>query len=706
MNSIHRDFNMQPYKQALSQLKDEASKDRMVTPAIIAEFFAELCKQTHARTVLDPNAQFGAVTFEVCKKTNAQITSLCRLKAEYETTSLLSSSNMKIIYFDVTRCDIGGKYEIIVSDLLFGGNQDKDYFNLKVMEKCADILSDSGTIAATFLASVFDISRYRKAFSELEERGLHIACVIDLPSGTYSPYSQAPTKIILFSKHPRKERFIAQLSSADKINVILDAYINSNLSSEAKDGCYIDSTIFPDFVSLERNRKISKLTDAWDGDFVVLSEVALSFKVPNTIENEENSIFIPTVGLSEIITESSRLKMSERNYIQALLNPEKILARFAAFFFNSPTGQAILSEYINYHSRLTRERAMNLPVALFDVETQINILDTSNTIDQLESKLISAKKNLQKKPSDFNTVKGEVKKIVKTNSLKDWENELPFPLATILHTYLTKRKKERKRETSLEFFEALAEYISTILLSVANEVHRHDQSPSVFSKSDYGKLIERPITFGTWTTLNTSIAKKLRKLQSNNTDDYSAPPFSLREWKIIECLSNESLHDHLNAARIERNKYAHGVKISESLLREQVEYLNSLLIKIRNVSSVFFEETLLVKPGPCINRSGFYENDIEVVLGESDRFKESTLRVNFPLDVNSLYLNFVKSERVIKLPPLFILEQTDDSTGHACYFFSGIDTDTILHKSYHYHCKPEHLTPDRTLLADVEDICK
>ena len=105
--------------------------------------------------------------------------------------------------------------------------------------------------------------------------------------------------------------------------------------------------------------------------------------------------------------------------------------------------------------------------------------------------------------------------------LEQWIETLPFPLASILWASYSSFNYEHKVDYLLDFFEALSEFIFTLLLSglATNKLIIQQEVVQIFKKEEEFSRdwFEKP-SFGTWNSLGKELARLVKNRLNNKYD--------------------------------------------------------------------------------------------------------------------------------------------------------------------------------------------
>jgi hypothetical protein len=154
-----------------------------------------------------------------------------------------------------------------------------------------------------------------------------------------------------------------------------------------------------------------------------------------------------------------------------------------------------------------------------------------------------------------------------------WTGTLPFPLASVLWLYLAEPEPATKVELLLRFFESLAQFSATVLLSagMSDPVFSTDNRSDWFGGAPGGPwpLDLRLPTFGTWVELTKRLASTGRQMLEDHGDeaDRYLKLFTAIDSDLIEALVSKKLDEILQHARVRRNEWiGHGGRTNPQVL--------------------------------------------------------------------------------------------------------------------------------------------
>jgi len=442
--------------------------------------------------------------------------------------------------------------------------------------------------------------------------------------------------------------------------------------------------------------------------------------------NQENSIFIPLIGTSNVVDSLENITLKPQNYAQVIIDPARANVRFVSQFLNSEFGKEIIELHKSGAAipKLNKQTLKKLPVIVPDLYTQKTVLDIEaritaeqNTLLGLESELEQLRRDLWAKLQSAEDVNQRLSTFYKqltctkkhsADSLDKWFETLPFPLSSILRAWQATPSSDFKTKYDhlLNFFEAVAELLSIILLSAFNSnqalFESHSQKLSESMKK-YDLSFQRT-SFGTWKMVVEYLGKQTRELLKKKQEDrklcmelFADPSLCLP--KVISSLEVTSILSNTNKMRNNWKGHTGIVGHEEAKLRN--EQLLGEVQKLRDIMADVWDEIELIRLINCVPRSGVFENEVAVLTGSNSEFLKETRRMLTLLDADHLYLSKKGSDKALKLLPLIQVGSSPSSAKNACYFYNRADKDGLRFISYHFVDQPERIMSANTDMSSL-----
>lgn len=577
------------------------------------------------------------------------------------------------------------------------------------------------------VAPSFFISE-KSVFRRLDELGLRVSAAFALPAGLFTPLTNITTYLVVVSKGPQTPMFVAQLSGDGKSNdKAISNFLNGDDEGTLELGRFIDPTSFWGIDRLEFEDWIGGLEARLGSSLATLDSLITQLHVGRSgdhfeFKNLENAAYIPVVGNSDVVDSIEGFQITPQNYVQAVIDPLQSQAGFVASFLNSDVGREMrerMKSGVIPRLNSSSIRALKILVPPLSEQTEILELDSQlwsaqNVLQGLENELVDIRRALWSSFGDSET-EGRVRSFTArisdglgqqaAQSLEQWFETLPFPLASILRTWQATpdRTPEIKYRHLIQFFEATAEFLSVILLSAfsSNASVLELQRPSLLRALQGGRLAVESGTFGTWKAIVDNLGKQTRVLLQGKPEDRAlcAELFASSSLVLPAFVSDGRLSELLQRTNQLRNADVHGGIVGRQLAQRLNEILLSEVQNLRSITADTWEDTELVKPSSSILRRGVYENDLSVLMGSNTGFITRTRSMSTALDVESLYLLSAGAGRGLELLPLVRLGASQDTAQNAWYFFNRVEGKQVRYVSYHFVEESDYYGPVEDLKA-------
>lgn len=593
-------------------------------------------------------------------------------------------------------------------------------------------LSPSGVGLFVVTPSLF--FKQQSVFHRFSELGLGMEAALALPSGTFAPYTNISTYLVVVRRKPSTRMFVAQLSADTNTNRHVIANFGQGTEGDSLElGRFVEATAFRGF---EHLRASAAMTAAENRFGVQASNLADLGGVESGIKlgrpgNEfafqviENAIYIPIIGNSDVLESPGELTLKPQNYAQVVIDPARSNSRFVARFLNSELGKELREQTkTGFIPKLNKRTLSELRVFVPDLQTQrlmleieTRIMAEQGTVMALQNEIVELRRELWRNPKAAPQVQERIDGLARrltgkikqhaSESLSQWFETLPFPLASILRAWQATPSQDFKTKCDhlLHFFEGTCEFVSVILLSAFSSnqavfsAHRQKLSEKMFEKN----LSYNRSSFGTWKLVVEYLGSQTRKLlnetgkkpeDAKNDRLLCADMFADPSLSLPDALGRKELAAVFATTAKMRNDWrGHGGVVGQ----EGAEVRNQLLLgevqKLREVIADTWAETQMIHALHCRPRRGEFENEVAVLMGSNNEFLKETRAMATWLDVERLYLLKRESGKALKLLPLIQVGPSPQSVKNACYFFSRLERDGARFVSYHFTDRPELTGP-------------
>jgi hypothetical protein len=658
-------------------------------PNLLAHVVARILDGRHTAVICDPWAGIGAMLATACAATHAA-------KA-LAFTQNESEAALGRVLVNAAKWQVGDPLEllntlktdvdIVASILPFGSMSDRTIVLKGLGGNKIEVRGDLGQLilaAAAMRLSADGIGLFvippsffisqRSVLRQFNSLGLSVEAALALPSGSFAPYTNIQTYLLIVRKRAFDRMFVAQLSSDTNTNI----QIVSNLAEGKEGGAlelgrFVEPLSFTGLNAIRTEEHFQTAEREYGAPALRLENLATAINLGRYGEDfkfhqHDNAIYVPLIGNNQVAVSLDELQLKLQNYVQVVIDPKQSNARFVAQFLNSNLGteNRELSKS-GFIPKLNKQTIRGLRVFVPDLETQKTLLEIEsriiaehNTLSGLQIELDEFRQELWSNPRsapDVNKsvialssrLSGDLKQYA-VAGLEQWFETLPFPLSSILRAWQATPSQDfkTKHEHLLHFFEGTAEFISVIFLSAyrSNEARFETHQQKLLDSMQKQKLSFEKATFGTWKFILEYLGSQTRQLLSGDKDARAlcADIFSDKALTLPEALCSKELAAIISTTNKLRNDWTgHGGMVGQDEARGRNEQLLGELQKLRDVMADAWAETQLIHALHTRARGGVFENEVAILMGSNSEFLKETRPMSIWLDVERLYLS--KKER-------------------------------------------------------------
>jgi hypothetical protein len=588
--------------------------------------------------------------------------------------------------------------------------------HLQVLQACL-LLSSQGEGLFVLPNAFFLNKSLQSVWSALPKLGLQVNAVLALPEGAFAPQTSISSNLVFISRKFTEQLFVGHLNPAQKLEPLLANLVQRRPGRVRELGMLVEPSSFTTWRDLALDEIIEGLGKKSGVAAVLLAEIADAINLGDRSEDagfpdRPNSVFLPLIGTSQAVTSKADFKIKPHNYVQIILRPDTASAEYLAGFFNSTLGRKVRERLTSgsYIPKITKKTLMTSSLFLPPIETQLEIVGTHRAIQELTLRLQDLEVALWSRPKEVKKVNRELSALGQRDSFETWMERLPFPLASILRRYQADAEADRKNEHLLNFFEAAAQFLTTLMLSASYlDKQFFDDNKAKWLGTD-GPLQRslRRSSFGDWVIIGERLAKDMRRLLSDKeTRDYCLGFFKTRRVDEIEALVSKELFGILKTVNAYRNDWkGHGGVVSRQEQRNRLDSLEEELIHIRKLLSHCFEEWSLISPGVSKYEGGLYDYKVRCLMGSNPIFQEIHVGTLVPMDVKKLYILDLSERNPLELLPFLRIMPSPKTAENACYFYNRIDKNNVRWISYHFEQESEIVNPDQAVFDLLQELEK
>jgi len=699
-------------------------------PSFIPEFVAACLEEFSPRSILDPWAGIGEMVAPLAKRFRTSVaiglspnaSSLEAARLLHENSGVDWRSGDPFALLD----NIDARFDAIVGcppwgwkprsiSLPCGDTEvalEDDSGNL-LMLKASMRLEPEGSGFFLLSPGFLAVRNQRGVRNNIRRFGLFVHAALSLPKGTFSPGTQVGATLVVIRRKRPDRMFVGELTpDHSRTAVLLKNMRESKEGQVPQLGVLVDPDSFRTFESLAAEREIAILAQESGLRPVPLAailkeEVGLTDSKKEEFPEKPNTVYLPLIGRSPAVSSSENFRLKPHNYAQLVLDSDKAAAAYVANFFNSTLGQKIRESLFSGVTipKITKSLLSGAQVYLPDLKTQVQSLGVESVITELSTQLDTLRRQLWNYPLRAKNIGKALKSLNRENDFETWMDSLPFPLASIIWAYHADPDIEHKISHLFHFFEALAEFTATVLLSCfAADKGFYTEECGAWIESD-PKFKDWFVTsnFGGWRILGERLAKAARRLLSDEKRQRCLELFGFPDPDFLEVLINKGQFAILSETNEYRDRWkGHGGVASPQDSRDHLTLLEDQLSKVRQLLSDRYSTALFLSPESCDYTEGVFTYQVKALMGSRSLFKKVTVRTLLPMDTRKLYILHSNQLRPVELLPFVRIMESPRTQQNACYFYNSIDGEKVRWISYHFESEAELLRPDSEVKTALE----
>lgn len=160
--------------------------------------------------------------------------------------------------------------------------------------------------------------------------------------------------------------------------------------------------------------------------------------------------------------------------------------------------------------------------------------------------------------------------------------------------------------------------------------------------------------------------------------------FHTDDQSLVKLLCQGEVYSILQRTCDFRNSWkGHSGITSEMLYSDHARVLREELAKLQERLSDFYDKIRLIRPISLKYEDGMFINNVEILTGSNSIFKKDEI-VGEALDRKKLYIQIVDTQKIVEVPPLFVLKNSPADVKNACYFYNRIEEKGSRYVSYHF----------------------
>ena len=332
--------------------------------------------------------------------------------------------------------------------------------------------------------------------------------------------------------------------------------------------------------------------------------------------------------------------------------------------------------------------ALVLPVP--DAVVQQQISETAAAVEAAAARVQRTADDLWRTPERHMELLRQVPRPPQQQTLAEWAQELPYPLATALWACEALRGNRHAAHRQLFlFWEATAMFTGTVLLSALDQDSglRETEMESLRAALSNQNLSMQRSTLGVWLVVTQRLGKRFRDMLDSDDPDERARVealFARAPDELLRALCSADLAAVLGRVVKRRNDWSgHGGATTDAVLDERNRWLVEQIEALRDIIDGTWAGAPLVRAGTASYEDGMFVYEVEIVMGLNTPFLTRTVTVGSPMTRGELYIVTDGAQRALGIEPFVQLRASPTSVQFACYFYNRLVGDEARLVSYH-----------------------
>lgn len=699
-------------------------EDQITEPALVDLAIQLLGDQNYER-VLDPTCGSGYLLKKVACAVGAKTVhgvewitqrseiarKLCGDEAEIYSGDLFSEPAIQ-----------ESKYDLIIAEPPMGvklnehqvftdshGIQHRN-FDTALIGRMLDYLDQQGKVLLFMAQGILFPNRLDHLNRVLESRGASVRTALYLPPSPHRNGVRIGRYLLEICHGETETVFTGEYSEDQKrTEILIENCLNNKRGSEPALGWSVPWKEFYGFPNVEYQWRFSRFIKKTGWSTVQAKAAFTEFKFvqrgqfeSGEIDPGPSGIFLkphrPFCALSngeEFFRKNPNIQRSL--YLE--VNPQVANRDYLIRWLNRP--------WENYHSfvsctwgrsnlrnSVTISEIKNSEFVLPSIADQELMVDGHDKIDGIQAELRELESALWGDPENIAETVQQIESVNQEDHFEDWNDTLPFPLASVLWRYHTAPHDPRKQlRALLHFFETFAAFMATVHLSAyqPRENLWQEFGPRISDKLNEINLSLKKPTFGTWKFIMDYLGSKSRKAFQGNKEeekDKIERIYATQNSNTLKALFDPQLNSHIqNAIRI-RNQQAHGGAMGRAQNEHVVRELKRMVDDLRGSMGRFWKNFELIQAGSMEYCGDVYQIQAKKLMGNRQPFASIQVESKFPLKTNQIYLFDKEARTGLHLLPLIIMGKSPEQQ-NICYIYNRAEANGPKYVSYHYEAESE-----------------
>jgi hypothetical protein len=700
-----------------------------VPPWLVA-FASRLLGARHITSVLDPFGGNGLAGATFARDLAlSQVDVLCSQPSNCIVPDPLRGRNVRYLFGPVSEHvkDLAPVYEAIASFPPIGQQRRRtsvvapdgssvelhDDPSMLELARVSPLLSQQGMVVWLVAPRFATENGQGSVRKKLHLLGLHASAMFHIPRGSFT-FMDMAAELVVLERHEWALVFVGEIpKDADAQDSLIRRFSRREQGATPSQGRLVNLDEYRGLESLESREALDRygqtpgLHPVPFSEAVISVDEAASEHTEEPVSSEPSAfVFLPKASMTPaLMGQATVVDPKRKSYVQLTVNRQVILPEYLVTFLDSREGHVFRRSLMSGSTtpRIDRSALQSSVLYLPPVTTQQDLAEGMNQIALLRADLNELESRLLSNPNDSPEIVRRLDAFDPGEGFGYWVESLPFPVATILRAYDVADDDKDKYELLLQFFEALAQLLATMLLSAWRSVPQLWESTRVKLGSNLraNHLSMAHSTFGLWSSIYGLLSKEVREKLSGKAADCESclRVFHMGEPKTLGILCMSEITGILQTANGWRNAWrGHGGAVTPEEAADRLRLVDEKLLTLRNQLGTVFDSYQLVLPGrPTVMRGGIHKYLAKCVMGSNTLLGNVELLLNEAAESTSLCFYQPGQPSALRLVGFLELRETPQP---ACFFFSSTERNGGL-RFVSYQVTPQS---ERTETVDQEEL--
>ena len=295
------------------------------------------------------------------------------------------------------------KFDLIVGSLPFGMQKkewiDKDReINIKTrviwidLFKSLFLLNNSG-FGIYIVEPIHSSEEWLQFTEQLKKKEFFINAIFNAPLGIWQPQTFLQPNLIVINRIDNPQLFIAELNYLENLETVINNFKGLFDSGSLDTGLLINKNDFRGFSQFKIIKEINALETQYKSyQKYQLKDVASKIilgSVKTKFKNRLNSIYLPRIGTSPVVSRLKDLKIKQQNYFQIVLNENFVKNEYLELFFKSALGKLTLKTLIleGIIPHINKRDLLEVYVSIPNYKEQEILIATAKELANLREKV-------------------------------------------------------------------------------------------------------------------------------------------------------------------------------------------------------------------------------------------------------------------------------------------------------------------------------